>query len=105
MKGLAVFADERVPGLESVPTSVELGIDYVQAVPFWFFFPKGTSQEKVDYMADVLNKTMNDPEVKSLLTDMGMIPSYKAGEELDEVIREEGKKLQAIADKYQLKKK
>ena len=104
MKALAVFADEKLPGFENVPTTVELGIDWVQAVPFWFFFPPGTPQESVDYMADVLNKTMNDPELKSLLIDMGKIPTFKAGEELDEVIREEGKKLQAIATKYDLKK-
>lgn len=99
---IGVFAEERVEGYEDVPTTVEVGIDRTQIVPFWFFFPPGTPQERVDYMAGVIEETMNDPELQERLTEMGMLATYKRGEELVESADEMGDKLREVAEAYDL---
>jgi len=101
---LAVYAPERLPGLENVTTAKEQGLDLEQAVSYWFFMPKGTPKDRVEYFADALEKTMQLPEIKEKMLAKVMVPSFLRGEELIKHIQEEGEKLMYIADKYNLKK-
>ncbi|MCP4396573.1 MAG: tripartite tricarboxylate transporter substrate binding protein [bacterium] len=102
MKLLAVYAPERIEGYEDVPTAREQGIEMEQAVSYWFFMPEGTPMDRVNYMADALEKAMNDPELIERMAAMTMIPSYLRGEALEKHIEEEGAKIQAIAEKHNL---
>ena len=80
MRTLAVYAPERVKGMEDIPTAKEQGIDFVQAVSYWFFAPPGTSADIVEYLADILEKVMQDPAIRSKMEEMIMVPSYKRGD-------------------------
>ncbi|MBD3306852.1 hypothetical protein GF339_10520 [candidate division KSB3 bacterium] len=102
MKVLAVYAPERVKGFEDVPTAYEQDINLEQAVNYWFFMPEGTPMERVNYMADALEKAMQDPELVQKLESIAMIPTFLRGEELDQKIETEGKKIRAIAEKHNL---
>jgi tripartite-type tricarboxylate transporter receptor subunit TctC len=105
MKILAVASPERVPGLEDALTALEQGIDVVQPVDYWFFMPKGTPKERVEFMADALGKVMKDPEIVNKMKAMAMVPSFLKGQDLKRHVEEQGKKILAIAEKHNLGKK
>ena len=102
MRMLAVYAPERVKGVESVPTAKEQGIDYVQPVSYWYFMPPGTPQDRVDYMADALEKAMKDPQVLKRLQELTMIPTFKRDQELMDAIQTQGDRLLKLAKDYNL---
>ncbi len=104
MKTLAVYAPERVKGMEDVPTAKEQGINFVQPVSYWFFAPSGTDSAKVEYLADAIEKTMQDVAIRSRLEELIMQPTFKRGAELKQAIQEQGDKLQKLADIYNLGK-
>ncbi len=104
MRTLAVYAPERVKGMEDIPTAKEQGIDFVQPVSYWFFAPPGTSADIVEYLADILEKVMQDPAIRSKMEEMIMVPSYKRGDELKQAIQAEGDKLQKLGEIYNLGK-
>lgn len=104
MKILAVFSEERIPGIPDVPTARELGIDIVSDSDYCFYMPKGTPQDRVDYMADALEKVMKDPEVVAALDRMMMKPAFLRGQALTDRLTQQGEKIMAIAEKYGLNK-
>jgi len=103
MRVLAVYSPERLVGLEDAPTAKEQGLDLEQPVSYWWFMPKGTPQDRVDYFTDALEKVMQLPEIIERMESNVMVPSFLKGEELIQHIQEEGDKLMNIADKYNLK--
>jgi len=104
MKVLAVYAPERVLWYPEVPTAKEQGFDVVQANFYWFFMPKGTPAERVNFMADALEQVMRDPEIIQRMVTMGMTPTYFRGAELQQRIDAEGKKLMDLAQRHNLGK-
>lgn len=71
-KALAVFADERVPFLPDVPTTVELGYNVVGGSSRGFSFLKGTPQEAIDIMEEALDKAAHDPEFLQRAKESGL---------------------------------
>ncbi|MBP7494178.1 MAG: tripartite tricarboxylate transporter substrate binding protein [Spirochaetales bacterium] len=104
MKVLAVASPERIPGLENAPTTLEQGIDVVQPVDYWFFMTKGTPKERVDFIANALEKVMKDPEIVNKMTSTAMVPSFLKGTDFQKHVEEQGKKILAIAEKHNLGK-
>jgi putative tricarboxylic transport membrane protein len=103
MRTLAVYAPERVSGpFVDVPTAKEQGVDYVQPVSYWFFAPPGTPDARVQYLADALEKAMQNESVLKRLKELTMLPTFKRGEELRKAIEEQGKRLFNLADVYDL---
>ena len=102
MRVLAVYAPERIEGLPDVPTAAEQGLNYVQPSPYWLFMPPGTPQDRVDYLADAIEKVMTDPEMVRRFTEMTMIPTFKQGAELRATISEQGERLLNLAEVYDL---
>lgn len=102
MRVLAVFSPERVDGLEDAPTAMEQGWDIVRPITYWWFMPKGTPKERVEYFADALEEVMNMPEIIEKFKAKVMVPSFTRGEEFMKQIEEEGEKLMNIAEKHNL---
>lgn len=102
MRILAVYAPERVPGLEEVPTAAEQGLNYVQPISYWYFMPPGTPRYRIEYFADAIQTAMQDPTIIRRLEELTMIPTFKRGDELNQAIREQGERLQRLADAYDL---
>jgi tripartite-type tricarboxylate transporter receptor subunit TctC len=105
MKVLAIASPERVAGLEDAPTAKEQGINVVQSVDYWFFMPKNTPKDKVDFMADAFGKVMQDPELVGKMKGMSMVPSFLKGAEFVKYVDEQGVKIMAVAEKHNLGKK
>jgi tripartite-type tricarboxylate transporter receptor subunit TctC len=76
IKAYAISSSERLPTLPDVPTSKEAGVNYQMSIWAGIFAPKGTPREVIDKLAAVLDRSLDDPEVKAKLIDLGgSIPS------------------------------
>ncbi len=75
LRGLAVMATKRVPGLPDVPTTGEAGIpDQVSDTLTGFVAPAGTPKEIVDKWHSELAAMVAEPTVRKQLEDMGFGP-------------------------------
>ena len=104
MKVLGIIGPQRIPGLDNVPTTVEQGIDVAYPVDYWFFMPKGSPKDRVNYMSEALEKVMKDPEVIQKLRAQTMIPSFLKGAEFQRHVEAQGKIIMSIAEKHNLGK-
>lgn len=79
---IAVFAPERVDIIPDVPTASELGItDMEMFSARGYALPKGVDPEIRETLLDALRETINDPEVKERLLELGAVTDYMEGEE------------------------
>ena len=76
LRALAVAHNERLASLPDVPTMDEQGLKGFQA-DAWFMaaVPAGTPQPIVDRLYTEIAKALSDPQVKSKLDAMGVLPS------------------------------
>lgn len=79
---LAVLSDERLPGIMSnTPTAKEQGINAVGVNWRGFYLPKDISDDAFDYWSGALETLYNSPEWKKIMSDNGLMPFFKKGEE------------------------
>jgi tripartite-type tricarboxylate transporter receptor subunit TctC len=71
IKAYAVSSGKRLPTLPEVPTAKEAGLDYQMSIWAGIFAPKGTPKATVDKLAAALDKSLDDPEVKAKLAELG----------------------------------
>ena len=90
---LAVSSAERLPAAPEIMTTVEQGYDFVHANMHFWWFPQGTDQAKVDYMAGVIQKAMATEQVQKALAKRLCEPLVKTGEEMKSQLVE---RIQAI---------
>jgi hypothetical protein len=82
IRALAVSSAERLPAAPEIMTTVEQGYDFVHANMHFWWFPRGTDQAKVDYMAGVIQKAMATEQVQKALAKRLCEPLVKTGEEM-----------------------
>ena len=102
---LAILAKERQWDLPKVPTAKELGYNTQTAYDWWWFAPKGTPKDRIDYMAGVLKKTVADPYVKKMLNKQSYMDTYMAGEAAQKKIASDYAYLKILAKKFGMIKK
>jgi len=88
LRALAISAAARHPELPNVMTAVEQGYDFVHANMHFWWFPKGTDQAKIDYMATVISKAMATEQVHQALAKRLCQPLVKTGPEMKETLVE-----------------
>ncbi len=93
IRALAVSSAERLPAAPEIMTTVEQGYDFVHANMHFWWFPRGTDQAKVDYMAGVIQKAMATEQVQKALAKRLCEPLVKTGEEMKSQLVE---RIQAI---------
>ncbi|WP_251976839.1 Bug family tripartite tricarboxylate transporter substrate binding protein [Salinicola avicenniae] len=80
---LAVFSEERLPGeLAAIPTAREQGIDVV--APNWrgFYTAPSASEESYQWWVDTLDTLYDSEAWQTVMTQNGLLPFHKSGEEL-----------------------
>ena len=89
---LAVMSEDRVPGMDDVPTTVELG--YETIFPIWrgLLAPGGMSDEAYDFWVDALGQVEASPEWASAREENGLSPLRLLGDDF------QGFALQAVTD-------
>ena len=80
MKGLAILANERHPGLPDLPTAKEMGYEATFCIENFWMAPKGTPQYAIDYFANALEKALETDYVKKTLEEGFSTPSFLQGQ-------------------------
>jgi tripartite-type tricarboxylate transporter receptor subunit TctC len=71
IKAYAVSSSERLPTLPDVPTAKEARLDYEMSIWAGIFAPKGTPTPIVDKLAAALDQSLDTPEVKEKVVELG----------------------------------
>ncbi len=89
---LTVMADDRVPGMDDIPTTVELG--YETIFPIWrgLLAPGGMSDEAYDYWVDALGQVEASDEWAAAREENGLSPLRLLGDDFQAFA------LQAVTD-------
>lgn len=103
VKGLCYMFPERASQAPEVPTCREQGRDVVYCVGSWWFAPKGTPQEAVDGLADVLEKAMKTDYIMKEMDNRAFAPTFVRGEAFRQKLAETYKQVEPVA-KQALKK-
>jgi len=84
LRALAYLGEERHPSkdINPIPTGAEQGYPVVNNNLQYWWFPKGTGQDKIDYFKGILKQAMKTEYVKGKLDDLKIIPRVIEGEEL-----------------------
>jgi tripartite-type tricarboxylate transporter receptor subunit TctC len=73
--GLGITSDKRSDALPQVPTFAEQGYPEVNANIVWgIFLPAGVPKEIVQKLNNALNATLQSPEMKQRLLELGFFP-------------------------------
>ena len=76
--GLAVFGNERIPGLPEVPTMVEAGFTQMRSAGWTgLFAPKGTPPEIVEKLSMAISQLYADPAFVERLASVGVDPDFQ----------------------------
>jgi tripartite-type tricarboxylate transporter receptor subunit TctC len=90
LRAIAVTGSERIPALPEVPTFVELGLKGVDAGSYWVSLaPAGTPQAAIRTLSAAIGRTVQAPDVKPRLVDLGFTPIGSTPEECAANIRGE----------------
>ena len=82
LRALAYLREERLEELPDIPTAEELGYPvYSSNLQYWWY-PKGTDPNVVDYMAGVLKKAMETDYTVNRSNELRIDPRTIVGEEL-----------------------
>ncbi|MHC4880820.1 MAG: tripartite tricarboxylate transporter substrate binding protein [Planctomycetota bacterium] len=81
LRGLAIFDEVRRASLPELPTAVGQGVDVVEVNMQYWWLPKKTPQDRVDYLADVLRRAIETDTVRAKLEELQMEPRFLAGDE------------------------
>lgn len=98
-RGLRVYgylADERHPNFPDVPTFEEQGYDLTFCNFNWWFAPKDTPPDRLEYLADVWEQAWQTDEMRQFAESFGVGTRTLRGDELIEAIRRQGEALEAI---------
>jgi tripartite-type tricarboxylate transporter receptor subunit TctC len=104
LRPLAVTTRERLDVLPQVPTVIEQGYKDYEAVA-WFALatPAGTPPEIIQKIADDLQASMADPELRQKLTGAGLYPNFLGPKALTAHIQLEHERYSRIIDEARIK--
>lgn len=106
VKILAVAADERLEAIPDIPTWQEVGLDIVRWATFrGWAVPKGTPEEAVNFLADLLGKVNQDKDYIARMTDYGYPIAYRDAAGYGEVVNDYAKLSGMVIEKHGLNKK
>ena len=89
LRAIAYLGEKRNPALPEVPTAREQGVDVVNSNRHYWWFPKGTPRECVDYIANVLKQAMETEHVRKRLAELQMEPNFLQGQEFIDYINQQ----------------
>ncbi|MDA1069078.1 MAG: tripartite tricarboxylate transporter substrate-binding protein [Verrucomicrobia bacterium] len=91
LKAIAYLGEERIATIPDVPTGEELGFPVYSANLHYWWFPKGTDSEIVDYFAGVMGKVMETDYVQQRTGELQILPRIIVGYELHQRIESQMK--------------
>lgn len=104
LRPLAVTTRERLDVLPQVPTVIEQGYKDYEAVA-WFALaaPAGTPPDTIQKIADDLQASLADPEVRQKLIGAGLYPNFLGPKALAAHIQQEYERYSRVIDEARIK--
>ena len=100
-----IVASSRLPEFANIPTMRDLGYeDDLFGIWFSFLAPAGIPEATRKVLADAVEQAVRDPSITATLAPLGIFQSYRGPEQTAVEIREEIKRVTAIARKSGLVK-
>ena len=99
LRALAILSDERHAEVPDVLTAREQGIETSSTNMHFWWAPKGTPSKRIERLADVLESTMQLPEVMGVLADMATEPVFVRGDQLVEELAEREQEIAAVSQR------
>lgn len=99
VRGLAVWADERVEAIPDVPTGKEQGYDIQAAASRGFAVPAGVPQEVYDKLLDVTREVIENPEFLEEMNQLNMPVNPIYGQAYVDFIQNSHDRLKALWEK------
>ena len=81
-RALAVMSEKRIPIIDDVPTTVELGYNVVFSTVRGYLVLKGTPEDRIDILERGMFEGMQQPEFQAYLQGSGLDSSSIAGREI-----------------------
>jgi putative tricarboxylic transport membrane protein len=99
---LVVMAEERVPGMDDIPTTVELG--YETIFPIWrgLLAPGGMSDEAYDFWVDALGEVEASPEWAAAREENGLSPLRLLGDDFQTFALQAVKDFRTLSEPFGL---
>ncbi len=101
VRAIALLGLERHESIPEVPTATEMGSPVLLSNANYWWAPKGTPSDVVDYLADLLKATMEDETVRAELQRIRVDPSYDRGESLQQRVNETVEQFESVAEQKQ----
>jgi tripartite-type tricarboxylate transporter receptor subunit TctC len=104
LRALGITTAKRPPAFPDVPTFAESGISDME-IELWtgIVAPRGTSQDIVERLQDVIEDTMEMPAVRSALEGIYVDPRSTSTKEFREIITRDSARWKAVAAKANIK--
>lgn len=96
LRGIVYLAPERHSEFPDLPTATEQGYDLVTGTTQYWWAPKGTSQDRIDKLADILESSMQSEFVQERYGEMGIEPVLLRGDALVESVEAADAQLAAL---------
>jgi tripartite-type tricarboxylate transporter receptor subunit TctC len=95
---LAIFSDTRWPTMPDVPTTKELGFDFEPlSVGYWWFAPKGTPADRLEFAAEMLERVYEHPGFQDGMRERGNRPTFVVGEAFREAVARDHESILRLA--------
>ena len=102
---LGYMAPERHPNFPDVKTFKEQGFDVDFCMQSWWFAPKGTPQDRIDLLADAMEKAMDTDYMRAQAQKQGVQHGLIRGDALKQALAKETKNIMAIGPRLKGTKK
>ncbi len=102
LRGLAVFAKQRLNQFPKVPTAAEQGVDFSLGQWRGIAAIKGTDPKKIKYLHDVFHACMQDEDFKALAKTAGIMVNYMGTEDFTKFVAEQDKLYEEIVKSNKL---
>ena len=86
---ISIASDKRLKSLPGVPTFKEQGYNLNESMWRGFAFKKGVPKKAIEYVTNVLQKVVNDPEWENYCNDTYVFSNFERQEDFTERIVEE----------------
>lgn len=103
LKTLAVFADKRLKGFDTVPTMKERGIDLSLSTWRGLAAPKGTPPDVIAVLAEATRKIAAEPSLKEALDRLSMGQSYAEAEAFRQMMKAQNEFFRQLVPKLNIK--
>jgi tripartite-type tricarboxylate transporter receptor subunit TctC len=97
------MSDQRVAGLENVPTLKEQGVDLSIGTWRGLGVPKGTPQDVVDVLSNSTKKIAEEPSFRESLAKINLGHSYADANAFKTMIDQDSALFKTLVDKLDLK--